>query len=543
VVVLTERGRAVRRALQAVAAATVVTVLAACAHTVNGTPQQNTSASTAPSSSSSTPSAPSSSSSGSPGATQTPNINAVTFGRCSSIFDPTKVSVPNGLDGKVTFGCARLSVPLDYTNPNGRQIQLQLLRIHDVDAKPVGSLLMNPGGPGGSGIELALGILGSLDPALLRSFDIIGFDPRGVGLSSPINCISDKLKDTVNAYSPDVRVPADFDQDKALAKRIADGCSNKYSTSLPYINTINTARDMDLIRQAAGDNRMNYLGFSYGTELGSVYAHLFPGKVRAVVLDGAVDPLSDDITQFANQLGGFEKSFDQYAANCGSSCSSLGDPRQAVYDIVNTANTNPLHTTSWHSLTSSLALTGVLQALYSSSYWPDLTKALKQAKNGNGTGLLDLADQYNERRSDGTYSNISDANLSISCNDSEPGPTDEKIRQTADAWAKDYPMFGIWAAGSLFSCQQWQSVRTVPPLPSAHDTANTVLVIGNLNDPATPYQGAINLAKTMGNARVLTWDGEGHTSYLEGSSCIDNAVNKYLIDLTLPPEGTTCPRS
>jgi pimeloyl-ACP methyl ester carboxylesterase len=530
----------VRRALLVVAAATAVTLLAACGHTINGTPTDTNS----PTSDASTPSSSQSSpSSSSPSGTQTPTASPITFGRCNSIFNPSNVSVPAGLDGKVSFGCARLSVPLDYTQPNGRKIQLQLVRIHEDGTQPVGSLLTNPGGPGGSGIELALGILGSLDPALLHTFDIIGFDPRGVGLSSPINCISNKMKDAYNAFSPDVRVPADFAKDKALSKQIADGCSQKYGSTLPFINTINTARDMDLIRQALNDKRMNYLGFSYGTELGSVYAHLFPTLIRASVLDGAVDPLSDDITQFANQLEGFEKSFDQYAQNCGSSCASLGDPRQAVYDIVAKAQTNPLPTTSWHTLTSSLALTGVLQALYSSSYWPDLTTALKQAKNGNGTGLLDLADQYNERNSDGTYSNITDANLTISCNDSEPGPTDQKILETANKWATAYPMFGIWAAGSLVSCQQWQPVRTPPPLPTAKDTANTVLVVGNLNDPATPYQGAINLAKTMGNAQVLTWDGEGHTSYLEGSSCIDTAVNNYLIDLTLPPKDKTCPRS
>ncbi|HEY3737540.1 MAG TPA: alpha/beta hydrolase [Jatrophihabitans sp.] len=523
-------------------------LLAACAHTTNGTPVGSTLPSSPTSSSSSdsgrpTSPAPSSGDPSSPGATATPSVDPITFGSCNSIFTPSDVPAPDGLDGKISFGCAQLPVPLNYTDASGRSINLQLLRIHDKDATPIGSLLVNPGGPGASGIELALGILSELDPSLLKNFDIIGFDPRGVGLSSPINCISNSLKDQYNAYSPDVRQQADFDQAKKLAKQVADGCASKYGTSLPFINTVNTARDMDLIRQAVGDERMNYLGFSYGTELGSVYAHLFPGKVRVAVLDGAVDPLTDDIQQFADQLDGFEKSFDQFSDNCGTGCASLGDPRQAVYDIVTKANTKPLSTGSSRVLTSSLALTGVLQALYSSSYWPDLASALKKAKNGDGSGLLDLADQYNERDADGSYSNIIDANLTISCNDSDPGPTDQKIKDTAAQWATKYPMFGIWAAGSLASCQQWQPTRTPPPLPTADNTANKVLVIGNLNDPATPYQGAVDLAKTMGNAEVLTWDGEGHTSYLEGSSCIDDAVNKYLIDVTLPPPDTTCPRN
>lgn len=466
----------------------------------------------------------------------------MTFGKCSSLFNDSDIPVPDGLDGKFEFGCGRLTVPLNYADPNGKTTKLQILRIHYKSATPIGSLLLNPGGPGASGIELALGLLGSLDVSVLKNFDLIGFDPRGVGLSTPVNCISNKMKDVYNAYSPDIRVQADFDKAKVLAKEIADGCGEKYGPSLQYINTVNTARDMDLIRQAVDDPEMNYLGFSYGTELGSIYAHLFPNKVRVAVLDGAVNPLTDDIQAFADQLDGFEKSFDQFAKNCGSDCKGLPDPRQAVYDIVAAAQAAPLKTSSSRKLTSALALTGVLQALYSSSYWPDLASALKKAKQGNGSGLLNLADQYNERNADGSYSNLIDANLTIACNDSAPGPTDQQITDTTNDWVTAYPMFGLWAAGSLFSCQQWQPARTPVPLPKAA-TPNPVLVVGNLNDPATPYQGAIDLAKTMGNAQVLTWDGEGHTSYLEGSDCIDKAVNEYLIEIKLPPKNTTCPRS
>lgn len=483
-------------------------------------------------------------SSGSHPSTATPSQHAIAFADCSSILNVSLVPIPSALQGKITFGCARLDVPLDYANRTGKKLTLELVKVHDEDnAHGIGSLLVNPGGPGGSGVELALGLLGQLPTTILSHFDLIGFDPRGVGLSSPIECVSDAEKDRLTAASPDVLTAAGFQQAKDEAKQVANLCSTKYGKDLAQFDTVNTAKDMDLIRQAVGDLKMNYLGFSYGTELGSVYAHLFPGKIRVEVLDGAVDPLTDDITSFADQLGGFEGAFDQFAADCvtHAPCNALHSPRQAVYAIVKKAGAAPLATGESRRLTSSLAITGVLEALYSRSDWPNLAAALSTALKGDGKGLLSLADQYNQRQPNGSYTNIMDANTTISCNDSKPGPSDATIRATAQAWTKRFPIFGKWAAISLFGCQQWQPDRTPPPLPSA-PTPTKVLVIGNLHDPATPYQGAKDLAKAMGNAELLTWDGEGHTSYLQGSSCIDNYVDGYLVSATLPPLATTCPR-
>lgn len=526
-----------RRAATTFAAACALLTLAACSQTVDGTP---TAHGAGPASSSSAPH-PGSSTPGS-GPQQLP----VTFADCSSIFDAGSIPVPGALRGKVRFGCASIKVPLDYNSPAGQQISLQLVRVHDTDnTAGLGSLLVNPGGPGGSGVELALGLVGQLSPTILQRFDLIGFDPRGVGLSTPLRCISDSEKDTVNAASPDVLTATGFAQAKALAKQVAQSCTSKYGPALAQYNTVNTARDMDQIRKAVGDDAMNYLGFSYGTELGSIYAHLFPKRVRVAVLDGAVDPLTSGIQAFADQLGGFESAFDQFAADCRthSPCNSLGNPRQAVYAIVQAAQKQPLGTSNpgeARKLTSSLALTGVLEALYSQSEWTTLGQALIAAKQGDGKGLLALADEYNQRYN-GRYTNIMDANNAISCNDEKPGPTDAQIRSTAQTWSTKYPMFGLWAAISLFDCQQWQPDRTPVPLPTA-PTPTKVLVVGNLHDPATPYQGAIDLAKTMGNAELLSWNGEGHTSYLQGSSCIDNYVNAYLLQQKLPPSGTTCPR-
>jgi pimeloyl-ACP methyl ester carboxylesterase len=469
------------------------------------------------------------------------------FVDCSDRINVGLLGLPADRAKKLSFECATISVPLDYADPTGQKISLQLLRVHDSDdAHPTGSLLVNPGGPGGSGVELALGIAGQVSDALLRHFDLVGFDPRGVGLSTPITCLSDAQKDRINAASPDVRTAAGFAEAKRLAKEIADACSQKYGSALKEYNTVQTAMDMDQIRQAVGDSRMNYLGFSYGTKLGAQYIHMFPGRVRVAVLDGAVDPLLDDITSFADQVQGFEDAFDQFAAWCKdhSPCRELGNPRQTVYSVVADARRSPIPSSApgeTRKATPSIVYTGVLSALYSQSQWSKLGQGLIDAEHGDAKVLFELADQYNQRYG-GHYTNISEANTTINCNDSKPGPSDATIRSTAASWAQKYPMFGLWSAAGLFSCQQWQPDRTVPPLPTAPSTPRKVLVVGNLHDPATPYQGAKDLTKTLGNAELLTWDGEGHTSYLNGSSCIDDAVNEYLIDETLPSVGKTCPR-
>ncbi|MEO8889260.1 MAG: alpha/beta hydrolase [Jatrophihabitantaceae bacterium] len=527
-----------RRTRPLLAAVTSLLILAGCSQTIGGHGSTPPSASNPPSSGFPATPAPS-------GTSRSAVPAKITFSTCDTIFDSSQVPVPAGLKGKITFGCAKLAVPLNYSDPSGPSISLELIKVHDTaSSNQIGSLLVNPGGPGGSGLELAVGLTGEIAPVILSHFDLIGFDPRGVGLSSPIECISDATKDKLNAASPDVRTAAGFQQAKELAQQTAEACSTKYGKALAQYNTVNTARDMDQIRQVVGDAQMNYLGFSYGTELGSIYAHLFPGKIRVAVLDGAVDPLTDGIVSNADQLQGFELAFDQFAADCltHSPCKSLGNPRQAVYHIVAQATAHPLGTSNSsdpRTVTSSLALTGVLEALYSKSEWTALGNALITARGGDGKGLLALADEYNQRTA-GRYSNIMDANTTIGCNDSKPGPTDAQITATAKSWATRFPIFGTWAVGSLFDCQQWQPDRTPIPLPTAA-TPTKVLVIGNVHDPATPYQGAIDLAKTMGNAELLSWDGEGHTSYLQGSSCIDAYVNTYLVSQKLPPTGVTCP--
>ena len=367
--------------------AMVALLLAACTSVESG--HGSTALGSTEPSGSARPTAPSS-------AAAAPTQPAAAFQNCSGLLNLKGIPFPAGRKDHLSFGCATIEVPLDYAVPNGRKIGLQLIKVHDDrNTSHTGSLLVNPGGPGASGVETAVSLSIQVSDTLLSHFDLIGFDPRGVGLSTPLHCLTDPQKDKLFAASPDVRTDAGFDAAKASAAAVAKACENKVGDALPQFNTVQTARDMDQVRQAVGDSRMNYLGFSYGTELGAQYAHLFPRNIRAMVLDGAVDPLTDGTAAFANQLQGFEDSFDQFAAWCKvhSPCKTLGDPRQAVYDTAARATKSPIPSpasSDGRVATSALVYTGVLSALYSQDLWPSLGTALIDARRGDSTGLLKL---------------------------------------------------------------------------------------------------------------------------------------------------------
>jgi pimeloyl-ACP methyl ester carboxylesterase len=471
----------------------------------------------------------------------------LTFVDCTQRILSLGVKVPKALTGTVRFGCGELQVPLDYAHPDGPKTTLAMIRIHTTQntTRPLQSLLVNPGGPGGSGVQFGLGVYAELPVAVARAYDIIAFDPRGVGESSPVHCLTDRQKDAYFASSPDLTTAAGVAEVRRQSQQFATDCARRIGKSLPDYDTVATARDMDQIRQAVGDDRMNYLGFSYGTELGWTYAHLFPKQVHTFVLDGAVDPSLRNTTEALAQVRGFEKAFDQFAVWCrrAPDCRVLGNPRAATTAIFDRARRSPLRTQSApRPLTESLASTGVIEALYSKSEWPQLASALVAARGGDGSGLLTLADRYNQRTADGSYSNLTDANAVITCNDEprHPPPSTARVLATARAWGRKFPLFGADAAAQLFGCTGWQPDRTPVPSPAAA-TPTTVLVVGNLHDPATPYTGAVHLAQQLGHAELLTWDGEGHTSYLSGSACIDGYVTSYLIRGTLPPEHKVCP--
>jgi len=445
------------------------------------------------------------------------------------------------------FSCGKLAVPLDYSKPTGTKINLFVVKVHSTKqrvADRVGSLLVNPGGPGVSGINLAAGLVDDLSDQIFDHFDLVGFDPRGVGLSTPLNCISDHQKDQFLALDPDVRTPAGRNLARSSADAIARGCVAKYGTALAHYNTEETARDMDLIREAVGDSKLNYLGFSYGTRLGAAYAHQFPTKIRAAVLDGAVDPVAPELTTDERQIKAFEDAFNQFAADClkRAACATIGNPRSVVTALIKQADKAPLPSSKvgeTRKATGGIVTIAVLYALYDQSEWKDLGDALLAARKGDAAGLFILADQYNERDPDtGHYSNVQDANLAVNCNDSTLAVTDALVARVGTQWIAKYPIFGATAAASLYACHAWP--KSGHPLPPASAPgAPPILVIGTVHDPATPYAAAGVLAKAIGTGVLLSWDGEGHTAYPK-TRCITTKVDSYLVTAKVPV-GNTCP--
>ena len=446
---------------------------------------------------------------------------------------------------RLTFGCGRVEVPLDYDDPYGRTTKLYVVKVHDTSQSSyTGSLLVNPGGPGGSGVQLAvsLGLKVSLD--VLDHFDVVGFDPRGVFLSDPVQCITNAQKDRIVGAGPDVRTPAGLAQAKALYAPIGPQCSKKYGKDLADYNTEYTARDMDLVRQGVRDEKMNYLGYSYGTRIGATYAHLFPSVVRAMVLDGAVDPVAAELVTDERQISAFEKAFDQFAADCAKrvDCKSIGPPRKAVIALAAKAGKTPLrtsHKADKRRASGAIVREAVIAALYDQDQWRALGKAILSAQRGDARGLFALTDAHNQRGEDGTYANLMDANTAVNCNDSTTNPTDIQIQALARTWAVKYPLFGLGQAASLLTCRSWPKSRHPIP-PATAPRSAPILVIGTVHDPATPYAAAAVLAKTLGSGVLLTWNGEGHTAYPR-TSCVSKAVDGYLIAKLLPPAQTACP--
>ena len=472
-----------------------------------------------------------------------PTISPVRFEDCTAVIRPQVRDSPGG-DRPLSYGCGRLRVPLDYRDPSRKAIDLLLVRVRLAgQQKRIGSLVVNPGGPGASGADAAIGLGLSLPTDVLKRFDVVGFDPRGVGLSAPVECISDQLKDQSLQLDPDARDA--FAAQVKLAGQVSSNCVAKYGDDLQHYNTEETARDLDLVRQAVGDTRLTYLGYSYGTRLGSVYAQLFPKRVRALVLDGAVDPKAGELASAQTQAAGFERAFDQFAGDCktrNAACLIGPDPRATVNRILAEARRSPIPGGSGgRKATAGPVLLAIVSALYDRGDWAELESALADADNGNSSGLFTLADRYNERDDKGHYTNLADANTAINCADTAEKVPDATVRRALTSWRKQYPLFGSSLALGLLTCQQWRAPRE--PLPAVRAAgAPPVLVIGTVNDPATPYASAKVLARTLASARLLTWRGEGHTAYPK-TRCVTAAVDAYLVNLKLPAANATCAAS
>jgi len=443
------------------------------------------------------------------------------------------------------FTCATLRVPIDYTNLELGQFQLSLLRASATKPKErIGTLVVNPGGPGASGVDYAYAADAIVSGAIRAHYDILGFDPRGVSRSAPIHCLSAAETDAM--YAADSK--PDNAQELALleseAKAIATKCA-AHTQFLANYSSTDTARDMDVLRAVLGEEKLNYLGKSYGTYLGALYAQLFPTYVGKFILDGAIDPKASIAQQSLAQAIGFDSAFNSFVKDCTtkSDCpftSSQSAPKE-ISTLLKTLATKPLPTDRKRKLTESLAVLGMAQALYDSTLgWPELRTALTQIKAGNGTKLLTLAEEYARRTSNGTYvDNETDANLVIGCLDWHEMRSASQLETEAKAITKQAPIFGPYLSFNGSACRYLpKQANPAPPFTSS--ITSPILIIGTTGDPATPYEWAIGLQRSLKNSLLLTLNGNGHTGQGRGSTCIDSAVGSYLISTKAPANNLIC---
>ncbi|WP_274561848.1 alpha/beta hydrolase [Streptomyces spiramyceticus] len=437
--------------------------------------------------------------------------------------------------------CATLTAPLDYSKPDGETMGIALIRSKATDSdRRLGSLLFNFGGPGGSGVAGLPGF-GTAFTALHERYDLVSFDPRGVAESSAVVCQDDRQADASFLLDSTPDTPAEEKAYLDDSAAFGAGCLKRSGKVLPYVGTSSAARDMDLIRQVLGDKKLNYFGFSYGTELGGTYAHLFPKNVGRMALDAVVDPSADFVHHSRNQTLGFQRALDNYFKSTGTT-PAAGTAR--VARLLDRLDKKRLTARSGRPLTQSLAVTGILQTLYGEDSWPMLTRGLREAENGDGTTLLALAETYNNRDQEGHYSTDHHAQRAISCADAKGRVSGAEVRKKHLAdFKKVSPVFGPYLAWDLAGwCASW-------PVDGEHETpevgargADPVLVVGGKGDPATPYEGSLRMVDELGKGVgvQITYEGEGHGAYLTGNSCIARAVNPYFLDGKVPADGTTC---
>nr|WP_229701362.1 alpha/beta hydrolase [Streptomyces camponoticapitis] len=458
-------------------------------------------------------------------------------------------TAPSPLPGGTKWKCASMAAPLDYAKPKGDTIDLALIRAETSDPdKRIGSLVFNFGGPGGSGVT-ALPSFGKDYEKLRTRYDLVSFDPRGVGRSDPVECKDDKQLD---AYYAKDMTPDDSAEEKSFIgglKWYASGCEQKSGKALPHVGTVNAARDMDLMRQVLGDDKLDYFGISYGTELGGVYAHLFPKSVGHAVFDAVVDPTEGTEQGSLGQAKGFQLALTNFAKDCvsrGDACQLPGsDPQEIenfVVKLLDRLDKKPITGLGSRKLTETQATNGIAQALYSKELWPLLEQGLDEADGGNGALLLVLSDAMNGRNEKGQYSNIQAANAAVNCVDSKERYTLAQTKAKLPDFREASPVFGEFLGWGLLGCSEW-------PVPGESDRPDVsapgsapILVIGNTGDPATPFEGARAMVKALGKGVgvELTFEGQGHGAYNSGNACVRDAVNGYLLDNKVPKAGTVC---
>jgi len=446
------------------------------------------------------------------------------------------------------FQCTKVKVPLDYSAPTGRSIEISVNRLRAKNqSNRIGALFVNPGGPGGSGLDYARAAEGVLSPAVIGRYDVIGFDPRGVGQSSPIDCLNDKQTDEFVSVEG---TPVTAEQAKEVvdvSKLMGQTCEQNSPQLTRFIGTIAAAKDIDIIRGAIGEPSLNLLGKSYGTFLGLTYAKLFPQKVNRFVLDGVIDPTltNDELAQ--GQADGFQLALGRFIANCAKhkDC-PLPAGQAAGLNKINSwleeLGRKPIPAQPGRPLTRALAVNGIIGSMYEQrDGWPALRFALESGFSGDGEPMLQIVDSFLGRTDKGKYlDNSVDALYAVNCLDRPDRASAAQTAVLAKDWTKSAPTFGGDLAWGNLPCHDWPAPATDVPGAITAVGAQPILLVGTTNDPATPYKWAVAVSGQVENNSLITWNGDGHTAYHRGSLCVDSHIDAYLLAGTMPPKQTTC---
>lgn len=443
--------------------------------------------------------------------------------------------------GRVDVG--QMTVPLDYADPQGETIQLAVAR-HRADGDRIGIMMVNNGGPGASARSMAIDATAWFRPVLTDRFDVIAWDPRGAGESGgAVDCIDDDEYDRFYASGD---ITPDDDAEKAalvaLEEEFAQRCIDRVGPALQYIGTNNSARDMDALRQALGEEQASYFGFSYGSELGAAWATMFPTTVRAAVLDGASDPEADSIEATRQQRIGFEAALNTFLAECSadSDCAfhNDGDAEGAFDELFAELDESPLEGPDGRAdISLGVAVTGVARAMYSDQFWPALERSLDDAQNGDGDGLLALQDAYYQRRSDGSYSNLLEAFQAISCADDPERPTVEEADADADELIGLTPRLFPYTTGS-YMCTFFPPAID-PRVEITGIAAGPIVVVGTTGDPSTPLDSSRKMAEALEDGRLVVVEANQHTGY-RVNDCVDDTIHDYLVLLEAPENEKVC---
>ena len=453
--------------------------------------------------------------------------------------------------------CGDVAVPIDWQHPTGDSVEVSIIR-HRATGKRLGALLVDPGGPGDSGTELVDdGVDNAVDATVAKHYDVIGVDPRGVGLSTPVKCLNDKQQDAY-LYAPTVGAVGSkgwIADERKRATTLADACDHNTGPLIAHIDTVSAAHDLDVIRAALGEKKLNYLGYSYGTYLGTVYAGLYPQNVGRMVFDGPYNPWEDSGGSGIDdsQAVGFDDDLKAFLRAClaesaeavgHSTCpmtGTLANAEKTVEGLLASADAHPIPDSDGRVLDGATLATGISDALYDTSEWPKLSEAFTQVIAGNAKEAFALADEYNDRASDGTYDdNAAAAFTAISClEDGHAVDLKFDARELAKL-KKDAPMMGQYNAYEDIPCSGWKYGPTAFPEPIHASKAGPILMVATTGDPATPYGDAKDLAEQLVTSHLVTYHGEGHTAYDLGHACVDQAVDDYLDSGIVPKSDPEC---